>query len=653
MTSAPTQLDMTPRDLDALYGSFENILKNDDEFKSKDFNSLTDVDIQKIAKKIVLQDVSGSISFIKKPEIKVGFFKNLFTFGFTSKGIKDSTKYTTVIGKVLKCFEKLKPEDINDQKKQNLSKIVNAIISKVEGIKTETIIFSDGQVRVSRKHDESRISKFINRLWKKKESSSGQNVTVLTQQHTPADVVASITTHKKKSSMPSSSLSPEAGPKPEVSVPTVQGKFTSVAEKLGGEKLFSDVNSSQLKTLESVTIPKKGPSRDAFLSAVEEGTWTAPPPVQSKSSFVPEAMVAHLMTHKKDTAINVKYVKGDAITNMEAAMHTFLTPISKVTMTSDYFYNTKNHIHDAATFGNNQGREVILSYAIHPDFERGNGGSDVVFGDLTTAGVEAIQGEELPEGFKILSAKDKEDDKARAAYDLMLRKHMIYNLTKTHSLPAVKDISETDLLSLFDAKNFLNALINDGKSSEEIANAVSGKFVRVPGQGLISLEMLLNTYIHQIANEFSVLEQQCTQGYIYTVNPPSIFAEIFGGDPTFMNRMQILGMKCCSMAHPFENLRAIGFDTFKDPDSLTLLKAALPKINVLDKNTLSDPKSHQYVAPEGLENCALVVHNNSDGFGNNIRNEGDGGSLDGMLGNHSSASASVDPKNEGLFQYIS
>ncbi len=47
------------------------------------------------------------------------------------------------------------------------------------------------------------------------------------------------------------------------------------------------------------------------------------PPVISKSEFIPSQMVTQLMRNKKDTAIGVKYLSGDLITNMEGALHTF------------------------------------------------------------------------------------------------------------------------------------------------------------------------------------------------------------------------------------------------------------------------------------------------------------------------------------------
>ncbi|KDE09372.1 hypothetical protein MVLG_00279 [Microbotryum lychnidis-dioicae p1A1 Lamole] len=49
---------------------------------------------------------------------------------------------------------------------------------------------------------------------------------------------------------------------------------------------------------------------------------------------------------------------------------------------------------------------------------------------------------------------------------------------------------------------------------------------------------------------------------------------------------------------------------------------------------------------------ALVIHNNSDAFGQNIETESRGGSLDGAIGERSSAAAGLRRDRKDLFQSV-
>ncbi len=46
------------------------------------------------------------------------------------------------------------------------------------------------------------------------------------------------------------------------------------------------------------------------------------------------------------------------------------------------------------------------------------------------------------------------------------------------------------------------------------SNVLQNKFVNLKGH-VISLEALLNIYLHQIRNEFTILEALLPQGYVY------------------------------------------------------------------------------------------------------------------------------------------
>lgn len=325
------------------------------------------------------------------------------------------------------------------------------------------------------------------------------------------------------------------------------------------------------------------------------------------------------MRNKKDLALGQKYERGDSITNMEGALHTFVTPLCSTILTGDYAWKGG---HGIVPFMNNRGRQVILSAAIQPDFELGN-----VMMQVVRTKDAPVLGEPLQNDFQVLSAEAKQNDQVRAAYDLLLLKHMIYHLTASHSLPSVSIADQN-------GRETLNALINDETlTADEILDRVQGKFVE-ENHHIISLEILLKTYIHQLYNEFSVLDKAAPQGYVYTIDPPSIFAQQLNG-ASLLNRLQILAFKYLRLADPtlFNQLKCVGFNGYADPEALELLRQALPNIHVTSKADLYAGAQGKYSGPEGY---ALVLHNNSDGFGQNIEFEG-ASSLDGVIGLYSSA----------------
>ena len=60
----------------------------------------------------------------------------------------------------------------------------------------------------------------------------------------------------------------------------------------------------------------------------------------------------------------------------------------------------------------------------------------------------------------------------------------------------------------------------------------------------------------------------------------------------------------------------------------------------------------QEASGKGLQDAMLVIHNNSDGFGQNIETEGSTGSLDGAIGANSSAAASLKRDREDLLDFF-
>ncbi len=94
--------------------------------------------------------------------------------------------------------------------------------------------------------------------------------------------------------------------------------------------------------------------RTGYLEAVETDESRVPPPLISRSDLVPRSLVELLMRKKKNSALGVKFLskRGDEITDMEGAMHTFVTPVvPRCEMTGDYRYNPSFGGHGVDKFG--------------------------------------------------------------------------------------------------------------------------------------------------------------------------------------------------------------------------------------------------------------------------------------------------------------
>jgi len=409
-------------------------------------------------------------------------------------------------------------------------------------------------------------------------------------------------------------------------------KFWETKEEIEQVKLenfqsptFQNIDSSQLKKL---PFECKISKRKDFLK-IEDGFF--PPPMIGKSDFVSKEMVVHLMRNKKDEALGVKYVKGDHITNMEGVIHTFVTPVCRVVLTGDYRWAGKVM---GMAFGNNLVREVILSAAIHPDFEK-----DSVMMALVKITEDEIVGEEMQQN-EIPSAEEKKEDNVLQEYETKLKKHLIYHLTHDHQLPALSKIAPDQIMDSVGAKAFLDDLLQNPEKEVRLEK----KFVKIKEGTVISLEMLYNTYCHQIRNEFKVLDSNTPQGYIYTINPPSIFAKKLEG-PALLNRLQALSFRALKSENLFTHLKEIGYADYKDKEIVPLLQKSLPDVKVTSLDALYEE------GYKGSEGYALVIHNNSDGFGQNVESEGPT-SLDGVIGSFSSAASSLKRQKKDLVDNI-
>lgn len=374
-----------------------------------------------------------------------------------------------------------------------------------------------------------------------------------------------------------------------------------------------------------------------------------PGPWISHSHFVPAEMVKHLMRNKKDSAIAVKFMKSkqrlDKITNMEGAMHTFLNPIVEVKMHGDYVWRGGHSIQKFGSQGGCQlGRLVLLSALIQQDFEN----EEVM---LKVARLEDYEFIGLPNMPAILDVHAKQDDEKRRKYDWDLRRYMIYHLIPSHRLPTRKSVQET-AMTLPQTLAFLADCITT-HPAESLPKRIQATAIHFKHY-FISLEVLFMTALHQIRNEFYLLEHLCAaQGYVYTFNPPAIFVRWFDDHglnsygTELLSRVHVAALKLFAHVAKMEACRCVAWSDFASPRIVPLLREALrsrPHVKVRRWDDLfvkTGGDGGLYHPPEGAEGSMLVIHNNSDAFGQNIETEPSGGSLDGVIGSNSSAAGSL------------
>lgn len=226
---------------------------------------------------------------------------------------------------------------------------------------------------------------------------------------------------------------------------------------------------------------------------------------------------------------------------------------------------------------------------------------------------------------------------------------MIFHLTRKGVLPARRDVH--DAMDVESTIEFLNDAIT---SKDDIDKQMVDKYAELCNDQVVSLELLFNTAVHQTRNEFSALEVMCPQGYVYTYDPASIFAQEIGA--SILNRLMLAAMRHLSDHNELLNLRVFAFNDYADKASVYLAAKALER----QSNVTVTKKEDLFKGPGGkydikhfkeAEGALLVVHNNSDGFGQNIETEYECGSLDGAVGSNCSAAASLERERKDLLDF--
>jgi hypothetical protein len=400
----------------------------------------------------------------------------------------------------------------------------------------------------------------------------------------------------------------------------------------------------------------RDPRTEYFLKKDPQGT-ASTLPITMRSPIIPKPLVPHLLFHKREMAIGSKFQASDKdpITNVEGIYSLLRVQLTVCHAVGDIIYQR-----EYSRFTGNQARPVIVSTNIHPDYEFGRSfRPQAVMWQLTAVGKSASLGEPLPHDFRPLTAEEKRDPEKLADYEELLLNDLIYQTTQDHKLPALSAIQQDDILSQQGARELLERIIKDPNA--DIQKELKGKFIEIPGDDSVhSLEVLFSIYVHQLRNELSGLEKLLPQGYVYTIDPPSIFARAF--DATAMNRLQILGIKYLFKNSEPKNMKVIGFNDNVDKGYLDLLRQVVPEsIEVRPKYGKDGVYIPQEIVTEDgtkrtapLYNIdksyAVVIHNNDDSFGDNITNEQGFGSLDAVVGALTTAANSLKRLHEAVQQ---
>ncbi|BGP34020.1 hypothetical protein JCM10296v2_005835 [Rhodotorula toruloides] len=416
-------------------------------------------------------------------------------------------------------------------------------------------------------------------------------------------------------------------------------------------------------TLIETDVPSSALPRTHFLSP--HSTSSTPPPVIARSPFIPDSLVEHLMRNKRDSAITTKYLPGTALTNAEAALHSFVTALVISTQCGDYAWRGGHAAVELGTSarGKRLGRKVVVSTALHNDFE-----DSQVAEAFSALSDDELVGRDLRlrQGgarFAVPSVEEKNDDAFRRAYDEMLRQHAVYHLLPERRLPSRHELVERPW-TVDETISRLVAHLQTPLSSalKTPTHFLSSRSVRLspPSSSILSLPLLLATHIASLTTELSALESlTADKGYTYTFQPPSIFARRMPAEVSvllvFCALREIQLAARGGAALKLDKMRAFALSTHTPALSslFPLLSLQLPSHTLsLRLSSLFPPPSQTYAPPHTLHGSTLVIHNNSDAFGQNIESEESGGSLDGVIGCWGDASHALRRERGDLCAFV-
>ncbi|GAA5837423.1 hypothetical protein JCM11251_002104 [Rhodosporidiobolus azoricus] len=417
-------------------------------------------------------------------------------------------------------------------------------------------------------------------------------------------------------------------------------------------------------------VPARSDPRAHFLSSAS--TSSTPPPIIARSPFVPLPLVDHLMRNKRDSAITTKYLPGTAITNAEAVLHSFVTALVKVKQCADYAWQNG---HSAVPLGLTSdgkyrlARPFVLSTSLHNDFEDAQ-----VAERFFAVEREAVVGRDLlaSGNFRVPSVEEKNDPVFRAQYDHSLKQHAVFHLLPSRRLPsfaALPNPAWTVPQTVSFLRSYLSAPLSSSSTTPLPSSLLQDRFLLLlPSSSpspptTLSLCLLYLTYLHSLSNELSALEALTGPGgYAYTYDPPSIFARRLPNEVSTL--LTICALREIVLSYPggvdqaLPRMRLFALTDYTPLLSslLPLLRLSLPShIPALSRTSLFPPPLQTLAPPSllpELNGATLVVHNNSDAFGQNVESEESGGSVDGVVGSWGDGARGLNREREDLCRLI-
>lgn len=364
------------------------------------------------------------------------------------------------------------------------------------------------------------------------------------------------------------------------------------------------------------------------------------------------------MRHKANLALGVKSTArglGDknSISNMEGMLHSFVIPLLLGYMHGDYCYDHGHQIKAFAANGAEQSaREVIISALIHPDFETHevmlrfcsvDSMSDFMVTDsVTTSTSLNIPGKSSAKRDMHSANPTLQDWDRRIKYQTLMYLYQVDSLADWY-----KAANYMQRLTSSSIEVLLSPAIQD--QSQEPREAVRYRTFELQSSTstptIISLEALFLVVFQQVRNELLALERICgTTGYIYTYDPPVIFRQALAeAGQNLMMLVHAAALRQFSLEQELKAMKFFAYNDFDNPNALSTIRAALrnQNVQVMRKAELFNGHDPMYSPPPGAEDAMLVLHNNSDAFGQNIEFEDGHGSMDAVIGQYSSAAASL------------
>ena len=260
-------------------------------------------------------------------------------------------------------------------------------------------------------------------------------------------------------------------------------------------------------------------------------------------------------------------------------------------------------------------------------------GTVPLFHQLAALGDEPLVGKPLPREFKVKSQAEKLrlTEAGRAEYDLAILQDLVYHTYPGEPpvRPAARSVEVENKMTLDQATELLEGLIDSKEDPKEILEALKDKYILIDGQ-LVSVYVHFKTVLLQTRMMHAKLEAN-GKPYTLPLMGPAEFA-LEKGNPTFSNRLHCLAYQFIG-PEKFKNLAVLAPNAFgeKGRRSLVGLYQGVFSGTAVKVKPMSDIYGRDgSIIMKNVEGF-LVQQANSDALADNFHSEGgDGKGRDGV-----------------------